>query len=216
MIDSETQARRHEMVESQIAQRGIRDEHVLDAMKRLPRELFLPPDQVHYAYEDRALPVGQGQTISQPYIVALMTESLQVAPAQRVLEIGTGTGYQTAILASLAGLVYSVERIETLSIDARQRLGSLGIENVTFRVGDGSLGWPEQAPFDRIIVTAAAPKMIQSLIDQLADGGRLVIPVGDEGTQQLTTVQRQHGKIIKRPSIAVRFVKLIGESGFPC
>lgn len=203
------------MVESQIAQRGIRDERVLDAMRTVPRDLFIPPDQVAYAYEDRALPVGMGQTISQPYIVALMTESLQVGPSHRVLEIGTGTGYQSAVLATLAGHVYSIERLKALSVLAQQRLESLGFDNVTVRIGDGSIGWPEEAPFDRIIVTAAAPTITQPLVDQLAEGGRLVIPVGDEGTQQLTTVERHHGKIVERPSIAVRFVKLIGESGFP-
>ncbi|MBN2562616.1 MAG: protein-L-isoaspartate(D-aspartate) O-methyltransferase [Phycisphaerae bacterium] len=215
MSEGDTQAERFRMVEAQIAGRGIRDERVLDAMRSVPREAFLPPDQVPHAYEDRALAIGMGQTISQPYIVALMTESLRPEPTHKVLEIGTGTGYQTAILARLVGHVYSVERIEELSDDARQRLGMLGLHNITFRVGDGSVGWPEYAPFDRVMVTAAAPAVIQPLVDQLTDGGRLVIPVGDEGTQRLTTIERHKGKIVEQSSIAVRFVKLIGESGFP-
>ena len=202
------------MVEEQIARRGVQDRRVLEAMESIPRERFLPADQAACAYEDRALPVGMGQTISQPYIVALMTELLRLERDHRVLEVGTGTGYQTAILAALAGQVYSIERIDTLMIAARRRLTALGFENITFHVGDGSLGWPEPAPFDRIIVTAAAPTIIQALVDQLAEGGRLVIPVGGEGTQTLTTVERHKGKTIERPSIAVRFVKLIGESGF--
>lgn len=215
MTDGEAQRQRERMVETQIARRGIRSERVLDAVRNTPRELFVPAEQAAYAYEDRALPVGMGQTISQPYIVALMTEALEIASDHRVLEIGTGTGYQTAILASLARSVFSVERIEALSIAARRRIADLGFNHVTFRVGDGSVGLPEFAPFDRIIVTAAAPAVVQALVDQLVEGGRLVIPVGDENTQRLTTIERRQGKIVERPSIAVRFVKLIGESGFP-
>lgn len=188
---------------------------MLEAMRKLPRERFLPPSQARYAYEDRALPIGMEQTLSQPYIVALMTESLRVAPDHRVLEIGTGTGYQTAVLATLARHVYSVERLDALSIAAEKRLEDIGLQNVTLRIGDGSLGWPEHAPFDRIIVTAAAPAICQALVDQLAEGGRLVLPVGEGVSQQLTTIERRHGSIIERPSIAVRFVKLIGEQGFP-
>jgi protein-L-isoaspartate(D-aspartate) O-methyltransferase len=203
------------MIETQIVQRGIRSERVLDAVRNTPRELFVPAEQAAHAYEDRALPVGMGQTISQPYIVAIMTEALEVEPDHRVLEIGTGTGYQTAILAILARSVFSVERIEALSVAAQRRIADLGIDHVTFRIGDGSVGLPEFAPFDRIIVTAAAPAVVQALVDQLVEGGRLVIPVGDVDTQRLTTIERRQGKIVERPSIAVRFVKLIGESGFP-
>lgn len=215
MTDSDIQTARLDMVESQIARRGIRDERVLEAMRAIPRERFLPPDQIAHAYEDRALLVGLGQTISQPYIVALMTESLQLSPDHRVLEVGTGTGYQTAILATLTGHVFTIERIEELAVSVPKRLEDLGLENVTFRTADGSVGWPEQAPFDRITVTAAAPRVIPALVAQLAEGGRLVIPVGDEETQRLTVVERHQGKTVERPSIAVRFVKLIGTSGFP-
>ncbi len=215
MTADQTQASRIRMVEEQIASRGVRDSRVLDAMKAVHRERFLPPDQVAYAYHDRALPVGQGQTISQPYIVALMTELLRIEASHRVLEIGTGTGYQTAVLAMLAEHVHTVERLDVLSAAAQHRLGALGHDNVSYRIGDGSVGWAEAAPFDRIIVTAAAPTISTELTDQLAEGGRLVIPVGDAETQRLTVVERHDGKTVERPSIAVRFVKLIGESGFP-
>ena len=203
------------MVEQQIANRGVRDARVLEALRRVPREEFIPDDQRAYAYEDRALSVGLGQTISQPYIVALMTELLQVEAPHRVLEIGTGTGYQTAILAGLCRRVYTIERIAELSAAARGLLNRLGYTNIEYRLADGTLGWPEEAPFDRIIVTAAAPAVVQPLVDQLAEGGRLVIPVGDEGAQRLITVERRQGRTIERPSIPVRFVKLIGEAGFP-
>lgn len=203
------------MVEQQIANRGVWDARVLEALRRVPREEFIPDDQRAYAYEDRALSVGLGQTISQPYIVALMTELLLVEAPHRVLEIGTGTGYQTAVLAGLCRRVYTIERIEELSAAARGVLNKLGHTNIEYRLADGTLGWPEEAPFDRIIVTAAAPAIVQSLVDQLAEGGRLVIPVGDEGTQRLITVERRQGRTTERPSIPVRFVKLIGEAGFP-
>ncbi len=215
MTESDIQTVRLDMVESQIARRGIRDERVLEAMRAIPRERFLPPDQIAHAYEDRALLVRLGQTISQPYIVALMTESLRLSPDHRVLEVGTGTGYQTAILATLAGQVFTIERIEELAVSVPKRLEDLGLENVSFRTADGSVGWPEEAPFDRITVTAAAPRVIPALVNQLAEGGRLVIPVGDEETQRLTVVERHQGTTVERPSIAVRFVKLIGTSGFP-
>ena len=205
---------RRKMVASQLAARGIRDERVLDAMGNLAREAFLPPNISSRAYEDRALPVGHGQTISQPYIVAMMTELLSLDPTHRVLEIGTGTGYQTAILARLAHHVFSVERIEPLSTAAAARLHDLGITNVTLRVGDGTLGWTEHAPFDRAIVTAAAPSVVQPIVEQLVEGGKLVIPVGDDYSQRLTVIERHRGKIVEHPSIAVRFVRLIGQAGF--
>ncbi|MFH1419438.1 MAG: protein-L-isoaspartate(D-aspartate) O-methyltransferase [Planctomycetota bacterium] len=205
---------RRKMVASQLAARGIRDGRVLDAMGNLAREAFLPPNISSRAYEDRALPVGHGQTISQPYIVALMTELLSLDPTHRVLEIGTGTGYQTAILARLTHHVFSVERIEPLSTAAAARLRDLGITNVTLRVGDGTLGWTEHAPFDRAIVTAAAPSVVQPIVEQLVEGGKLVIPVGDDYSQRLTVIERHRGKIVEHPSIAVRFVRLIGQVGF--
>lgn len=203
------------MVEHQIARRGVCDERVLQAMRDVPREAFLQADQQLYAYEDRALAAGWGQTISQPYIVALMTELLQLAASHRVLEIGTGTGYQTALLAVLCRQVYTIERIEELSERASKTLIGLGHGNIEYRVADGTLGWPEASPFDRIIVTAAAPAMVEPLVSQLAEDGRLVIPVGEEAVQRLTTIERRKGETIEHPSIAVRFVKLIGEAGFP-
>lgn len=202
------------MVESQIEARGIRDSRLLEVMRRLPRERFLPAELARQAYDDRALPVGLDQTISQPYIVALMTSLLQTEPHHRVLEIGTGTGYQTAVLASLVKRVYSIERLESLSRTARQRLATFGLHDITYRVGDGSLGWPEEAPFDRILVTAAAPRVIPTLVDQLIEGGILVLPVEAGGHQRLTTVERRPKKVIEHPSIAVRFVRLIGEEAF--
>jgi protein-L-isoaspartate(D-aspartate) O-methyltransferase len=202
------------MVERQVADRGVRDPRVLKAMRVVPRERFLPPAMAGYAYEDRALCIDMGQTISQPYIVGLMSAGLAVEPRHRVLEVGTGSGYQTAILARLGRWVYTIERLQALSVSAQERLASLGVGNVSFRVGDGSLGWPEEAPFDRIIVTAAAPMIVQPLVQQLVDGGRMVLPVGEEDTQQLLWVQRCGDKTTQEPSIAVRFVKLIGAAGF--
>lgn len=202
------------MVEGQIVARGIRNSRVLEAMGSLPRELFVPQERRAAAYEDRALPVGLGQTISQPYIVALMTEALAVGSGHRVLEIGTGTGYQTAILAMLSGHVVTVERLAELSMAARDRVTGLGLGNVTYRVGDGSGGWPEDAPFDRIIVTAAAPAIIPALLDQLSPGGRVIMPIGDEPTQRLTLLERFHGRIVERPLLGVRFVRLIGSHGY--
>ncbi len=205
---------REKMVQTQIAQRGITDPRILDAMRFVPRERFVTPDQAANAYDDRALAAEMGQTISQPYIVAYMTDVLDIEPHHRVLEIGTGTGYQTAVLARLAAHVYSVERLAPLSEQAEGRLAELGIENVTFRVGDGSLGWPAHAPFDRILVAAGAPRLVQPLVEQLADSGRLVLPLGPSESQQLTLVSREGEHLIERSLIAVRFVKLIGEAGF--
>jgi protein-L-isoaspartate(D-aspartate) O-methyltransferase len=212
--DNPADERRRQMVESQVAARGVRDPRVLAAMNAIPREKFVPAQLAAQAYEDRALAVGMGQTISQPYIVGWMSESLHVEPGHRILEIGTGTGYQTAILAMLGGHVYSMERIESLSLAAQDQLRSLGVGNVTFRIGDGSLGWPEEAPFDRIMVTAAAPKIVQQLFDQLTEGGRMVIPVGDESLQQMKIVERVGGRLVEEASIAVRFVKLVGQAAF--
>ncbi len=215
MTDLEAQNLRLAMVESQIVRRGIRDPRLLDAMRDIPRHEFVPPDQVPHAYEDRALAVGEEQTISQPYIVGYMTELLRVEPEHRVLEIGTGTGYQTAVLSRLAHAVYTVERLEGLARAARDRLTAMGYGNVTYRVGDGTLGWPEAAPFDRILVTAAAPTMVGPLVDQIGEGGRLVIPIGGPEDQQVTVVERRGGRLVTETLIAVRFVKLIGAAGFP-
>jgi protein-L-isoaspartate(D-aspartate) O-methyltransferase len=213
MANDDFAAARRAMVEQQLAARGIADPRVLAAMAVVPREAFVPIDLAGNAYDDRALPIDAAQTISQPYIVALMTESLQIAPHHRVLEIGTGTGYQTAVLARLAAHVYSVERIESLSVTAQKVLDRLGVANVSFRIGDGTLGWAEAAPFDRIMVTAAAPKVVGPLVEQLTDGGRMVIPLGEDAAQQLVSIEQVRGTTIERPLIPVRFVRLIGAAG---
>ena len=169
MSDPEQQQRRHDMVRQQLVVRGIQDQAVLNAMSRIPREMFVSPELVEAAYEDRALPAGLEQTISQPYIVALMTENLRLGPEHRVLEIGTGTGYQTAVLARLAREVFTVERHPSLAMAAQERLARLGLKNIRYLIGDGSLGWPEHAPYERIIVTAAAPQIVAELVEQLTN-----------------------------------------------
>jgi len=203
-----------EMVTRQVAGRGVKDERVLGAMRCIPRELFLEPGHQLDAYEDRALFIGWGQTISQPYVVGFMTEALRLQPEHRVLEIGTGTGYQTAILAMLARHVFTIERIAALGAAAQARLARLGAKNVSTRIGDGCGGWPEHAPFDRILVSAAPANIPPALIEQLAENGRLVLPLGEEGAQRLTIVEKVRGRIIERPSIGVRFVPLVGDTAF--
>ncbi len=202
------------MVKEQLAGRGIRDPRVLAAFRKVPRHLFIDPGYWAEAYDDHPVSIGEGQTISQPYMVALMTEELKVEPEHKVLEIGTGSGYQTAILAELGKEVYTVERIETLSRAARMTLEELGYDNVQFRVDDGTLGWPEAAPFDRIIVTAGGPQVPSSLVEQLAAGGRLVIPVGGEFHQNLVTVTRTEQGVRQRTGTPCVFVKLIGREGW--
>ena len=206
--------RRAEMVEQQLRSRGLRDERLLAAMSKVPREAFILGEDIAKAYGDFPLPIGAGQTISQPYIVATMIETLQVRPADRVLEIGTGTGYQSAILGELATEVWTIERHPELAEKAREILVSLGYQNVHVAVGDGSLGMPQEAPFDRILVAAAAPKIPDALVVQLADEGRLVIPVGTR-TEQQVQMLRKHGNEL---SISVhdlcRFVPLVGEGGW--
>jgi protein-L-isoaspartate(D-aspartate) O-methyltransferase len=207
-------ARRLEMVEEQIRQRGVSDPRVLDAMRTVPRERFVPPAAVDRAYEDTPLPIGSGQTISQPYIVAYMTEALGVLSTHRVLEIGTGSGYQAAVLSPLAREVYTIEIVPDLARGAANVLRELGYLNVQVRAGDGYAGWPEQAPFDRIMVTAAPDEIPQPLIDQLAPGGRLVIPVGAQGdTQWITIVDRTPGGIVERRTIPVQFVPFTRDRG---
>jgi len=208
-------AQRAAMVEQQIARRGITDPRVLEALRQVPRHLFVPPEYASWAYGDGPLPIGSGQTISQPYIVALMTELLRLTGNERVLEIGTGSGYQTAVLARLAAEVYSVERHAALSGEAARRLEHLGAGNVHLRVGDGTLGWPEHAPYDGVLVTAAAPQMPEALLSQVKDGGRLVIPVGGRGSQRLECWQRRGRDFHKRVVSAVAFVPLIGAQGWP-
>jgi protein-L-isoaspartate(D-aspartate) O-methyltransferase len=205
---------RQAMVRDQLARRGIRDPHVLRVMGEVPRELFVPESMRDAAYEDRALPVGEEQTISQPYIVAFMTERLDVRPGLRVLEVGTGTGYQAAILARLGADVFSVERIESLLAAARQRLETLGLECIRLCCADGSLGWPLHAPYDRIIVTAGAPEVPPALIDQVAEGGRLVVPVGGSDAQTLVCVEKHAGRTTETVLLACRFVKLVGRQGW--
>ncbi len=209
------QKARERMVETQIAARGIRDPRVLAAMRKVPRHLFVDEALRDQAYGDYPLPIGEGQTISQPYIVALMTEALELKGPEKVLEVGTGSGYQAAILAELARWVYSIERYPSLAHRAKRILEKLGYNNIIIKVGDGTKGWPEAAPFDAIIVTAAGPKIPEPLIEQLKDGGRLVMPVGDEWSQYLIKVTKKGDRLLKENLGAVRFVKLVGEYGFP-
>ena len=196
------------MIEEQIRARGVRDPRVLSALARVPRERFIPEDRRAEAHADRPVAIGYGQTISQPYIVAYMTEALEVAPAHRVLEIGTGCGYQTAVLAELAAEVYSIELIEALAGRARRTLEELHYTNIHVRAGDGYAGWPEHAPFDRILGAAAAPETPQALVDQLADGGILVIPVGVDD-QHLRVLQKLGGRLELLSTLPVRFVPMI-------
>jgi protein-L-isoaspartate(D-aspartate) O-methyltransferase len=204
------------MVEGQLRARGIRDERVLAAMSAIPRELFVPPADRSQAYADAALPIEAGQSISQPYIVARMTELLGVRPGARILEIGTGSGYQAAILATLGARVVSLERHPELAEEARRRLEQLGLgDAVEVRVADGSLGDPSGAPYDGIVVTAAAPSIPAALLDQLADGGRLVIPVGPRDRQRLVVVTRHGDEWEQRSDGDVVFVPLVGTGGWP-
>lgn len=204
--------RRAAMVAEQIVGRGVTDPRVLAAMRKVPRHLFVPEAVRPSAYEDSPLPIGFGQTISQPYIVAYMSEVLQVAPDHRVLEVGTGSGYQAAILAELAREVYTIEIVPELAERARTTLESLGYANVHVRVGDGYLGWPEHAPFDRIMVTAAPDHVPQPLVEQLADGGRLVLPVG-RGDQWIRILTRRGDRVTEQTTIPVRFVPLVRKPG---
>jgi len=211
---TEWEDRRLEMVSRQIAGRGVADERVLDVMRTVPRHLFVGRGMEQSAYSDHALPIGEGQTISQPYMVALMTEALCLAGTEKVLEIGTGSGYQTAVLANLADRVFSVERIEPLARRARELIDELGIHNVSILVGDGTIGWKEYEPYERIIVTAGSPDVPQSLIDQLADPGILVIPVGPSKLQQLTIIEKRDGSVHRRNAGGCSFVPLLGREGW--
>jgi len=206
--------RRREMVERQIASRGVRNARVLAAMEDVPRELFVPDDLRSRACEDRALPIADAQTISQPYIVGIMTELLAPEPHHRVLEIGTGSGYQTAILSKLAERVFSIERHPGLAEAAARLIKGLGITNVDIRVGDGTVGLAEEAPFDRILVTAGAPAVPEALREQLAEAGRLVIPVGPAGFQHLTVVARTGTRFEEEQRDSCVFVPLIGRQGW--
>ena len=197
-----------------VRDRGVIDAKVLRAIAKFPRERFLPPETRAEAALDRAVAIGLDQTISQPYIVGVMTAELDLSGAERVLEVGTGSGYQVAILSVLAREVYTIERHATLSLRARGVLDGLGVTNVRFAIGDGSMGLPEFAPYDRIIVTAGCPAVPPALVEQLAEGGILVAPVGDEEGQQITVLNKIGGQVRSREVLACRFVKLVGEAGF--
>jgi protein-L-isoaspartate(D-aspartate) O-methyltransferase len=205
---------RRSMVELQIASRGVRDDRVLSAMRSVPRHLFVPPTYRDAAYNDCPLPIGRGQTISQPYIVAVMTELLQIRPGDRVLEIGGGSGYQAAILGTLARDVISIERIPDVAEMAKENLSGAGITNVTIVIGDGTLGYPAKAPYDAILITAAAPDVPPPLIGQLAEGGRLVAPVGSRDLQELVRCTKKEGTVTREYFGGVVFVPLLGEYGW--
>jgi len=202
------------MVEEQLRRRGIHDQRVLDVMAKIPRHFFVSSEHQYAAYEDRPLPIGEGQTISQPYMVAVMTQTLELHGDERVLEIGTGSGYQTAILAELAKTVFTIERIQTLTQRAQETLQELGYENIFFLTGDGTKGWPENAPFNGIIVTAGAPEVPPTLTSQLAEGGRLVIPVGPRYTQTLYKVTRKGNQFKEEDITGCVFVPLVGDFGW--
>lgn len=202
------------MVKEQIVARGVEDIRVIEAMKKVPRHLFIDKTYYHQAYNDYPLPIGQNQTISQPYMVASMTELLELKNDERVLEIGTGSGYQTAILALLCSKVYSVERISELTRKARLTLKQLGFSNINLIVRDGTLGWSEFAPYNGIIVTAGAPEIPNALIEQLANNGRMVIPVGNEVSQTLNFVEKHKGRIYRKEFFGCAFVPLVGKGGW--
>ncbi len=201
------------MVREQLSSRGISDSRVLDAFLKVQREKFIPEKNHSSAYADHPVPIGEGQTISQPYMVALMTESLQLKGKEKVLEIGTGSGYQTAILAELANEVYSVERLPELSAQAKATLEKLGYANIRLKVGDGTLGWEEEAPFDRILVTAASAEIPEPLTQQLKEGGKLIMPVGQTFSQTLTVVEKKDGKLSGSSVCGCVFVPLVGKFG---
>ena len=215
MYRTKSQSPLERMIQQQMIDRGIRDERLLAALRAVPREPFFPDEAREEAYADRATPIGHGQTISQPYMVGLMTQRLELRDTHRVLEIGTGSGYQTAILCKLAKEVWSVERVKPLLDEAFERLMGLNVRNVHFRYGDGTRGWPVAAPFDRILVAAGAPEMPQKLmIEQLVDGGMAVIPVGPFDEQMLKVVRREGRELKVTDVCPCRFVKLIGQEGW--
>ncbi|HEU4929140.1 MAG TPA: protein-L-isoaspartate(D-aspartate) O-methyltransferase, partial [Candidatus Krumholzibacteria bacterium] len=207
--EQEMTEQRDRMVDRQIEKRGIENPRVLQALRDVKRHLFVPPEDVTSAYEDHPLPIGHGQTISQPYIVALMTEAIDPQPTDRVLEIGTGSGYQAAVLSRLVEHVYTIEIVEALGNAAKERLERLGYKNVTVKIGDGYKGWPEHAPFDKIVVTAAPPQIPPALIDQLAAGGRMVVPVGTTFQELLLVEKAKDGEVSKRVITGVRFVPMV-------
>lgn len=206
---------RKRMVQEQIIARGITSPRVIETLLKIPRHLFVQEAMADQAYNDGALPIGEKQTISQPYMVALMSELLELKAQDHVLEIGTGSGYQTAVLASLCRRVWTIERIRPLAMQARKVLDALHLLNVNIKVGDGTLGWPEEAPFDAILVTAGAPAVPEALAQQLAPGGRLVIPVGDEASQTILRIRKEaDGSLTSETGVGCRFVPLIGQQGW--
>lgn len=205
---------RERMVEEQLIPRGIHDPKTLQAMRTVPRHLFVDDAMAALAYSDHPLPIGSGQTISQPYIVALMTQALQLKGGERVLEIGTGSGYQAAVLSRICDRVFTIERIDALLVRARKIFDRLHYHNIVSRLDDGTIGWPDEAPFDGILVTAGGPKIPQPLVDQLADPGRMIIPVGDQYLQNLQLLEKNHGEITTKTIETVRFVNLIGAHGW--
>ena len=205
---------RKRMVEEQLIPRGIKNQRVLDAFYKIERHKFIPEDLRNSAYADFPVPIGEGQTISQPYIVALMTEYLGLTGKEKILEIGTGSGYQTAILSELAGEIYSVERFEVLAGRAQAILNELGYKNIKVKAGDGTLGWEEAAPFDRIIITAASPKIPLPLIEQLAESGKLILPLGESFSQVLTLLEKKEGKLKSIDICGCVFVPLVGKHGW--
>jgi protein-L-isoaspartate(D-aspartate) O-methyltransferase len=208
---SDFEAQRQQMVKRQLMTRGINDARVLATMAKVPREEFVAPESRAASYEDGPLPIGYEQTISQPYIVAFMTEQLRPKPSDRVLEVGTGSGYQAAILAELVSEIYSIEIVEPLAKSAEATLQRLGYKNVHVKIGNGYKGWPEEAPFDAIIVTCAPDKVPQPLVDQLKDGGRMVIPVGERFAQQLYLLEKKNGQLKESVTLPVRFVPMTRE-----
>jgi len=210
----EWRVERERMVKEQIIARGVKDERVIDAMMKVPRHLFVDKTYYHQSYNDYPLPIGNGQTISQPYMVAVMTELLELKGNESVLEIGTGSGYQTAILALLCARVFTIERISELSFRARKILNELGFNNINFLIGDGSVGWPDFAPYDGIIVTAGAPDVPRELIDQLSEKGRMVIPIGGEYMQTLNVIKKHKGSILRKELFECTFVPLVGKKGW--
>ena len=212
-IKNDYSSQRQKMVELQIKGRGIKDKKVIDAMLKVKRHMFVLPKYTNMAYADHPLPIGEGQTISQPYIVAIMTELLQLNKSSLVLEIGTGSGYQAAVLAEICDSVYTIEVIESLGNNAKILLSTLGYLNVHVKIGDGYKGWPGEHQFDGIIVTCSPTHVPQALIDQLAEGGRMVIPVGKKYTQELVLLEKRKGKIHQKEIISVRFVPMINENG---
>jgi protein-L-isoaspartate(D-aspartate) O-methyltransferase len=205
---------RLKMVKEQLITRGIKDERLLAAMRKIPRHLFVPEALRSRAYGDHPLPIGEGQTISQPYVIALMVEALELQGTEKILEIGTGSGYQTAILAELAEKVYSIERIKFLALKARELIEKLGYINILIRIADGSYGWREEGPFDRIIVSAASPSIPDPLLGQLKDGGIMIVPLGNENSQTLVKVKKEGNKKRISTLSSCFFVKMIGQYGW--